>query len=83
MLLCEYPPERLSVVVASDGSTDNTNSIIRSFGDRGVRLHESSGLGKTATQNAAIDTIESDVIVFTDADVTFEPQFLRVIASRR
>ncbi|RLT03313.1 MAG: glycosyltransferase [Planctomycetota bacterium] len=80
MLLCEYPPERLSVVVASDGSTDNTNSIIRSFGDRGVRLHESSGLGKTATQNAAIDTIESDVIVFTDADVTFEPRFLRVIA---
>ncbi len=80
MLLCEYPSERLSVVVASDGSTDNTNSIIRSFGDRGVRLHQSPGLGKTATQNAAIDTIESDVIVFTDADVTFEPQFLRIIA---
>lgn len=80
MLQCEYPPERLSVLVASDGSTDNTNSIIRSFGDRGVRLHESPGLGKTATQNAAIDTIESDVIVFTDADVTFEAQFLRVIA---
>ncbi len=80
MLQCEYPPERLSVVVASDGSTDNTNSIIRSFGNRGVRLHESPGLGKTAAQNAAIDTIESDVIVFTDADVTFEAQFLRVIA---
>jgi len=82
LLLCEYPPERRSIVVASDGSTDATTSIIRSFSDRGVRLHESPGLGKTATQNAAIKTIESDVIVFTDADVTFEPQFLRVIAQQ-
>ncbi len=82
MLHCEYPPELLSIVVASDGSTDSTNSIIRSFGDRGVRLHESSGLGKTATQNAAIKTIESDVIVFTDADVTFDTGFLRIIARK-
>ncbi len=80
ILLCEYPPERLSIVVASDGSTDATNSIIRSFCDRGVRLYQSPGLGKTATQNAAISTIESDVIVFTDADVRFEPEFLRIIA---
>ena len=80
LLLCEYPPERRSILVASDGSTDATTSIIRSFSDRGVRLHESPGLGKTATQNEAIASIESDVIVFTDADVTFEPQFLRIIA---
>ncbi len=82
MLQCEYPPELLSVVIASDGSTDSTNSIIRSFADRSVRLHESPGLGKTATQNTAISTIESDLIVFTDADVMFEPQFLRIIARR-
>jgi cellulose synthase/poly-beta-1,6-N-acetylglucosamine synthase-like glycosyltransferase len=82
MLHCEYPPELISIVVASDGSTDNTNSIVRSFHDRGVRLYESSGLGKTATQNAVIQTIDSDVIVFTDADVTFDTQFLRIIAQR-
>ena len=82
ILQCEYPPERLSVVVASDGSTDDTNTIIRSFCDRGVRLHESPGLGKTATQNTAINTISSELIVFTDADVTFEPVFLNIIARK-
>ena len=82
ILQCEYPPERLSVVVASDGSTDDTNTIIRSFCDRGVRLHESPGLGKTATQNTAINTISSELIVFTDADVTFDPVFLNIIARK-
>jgi len=82
LLECEYPSERLSIVVASDGSTDNTNSIVRSFCDRGVRLFESTGLGKTATQNAVINTIDSDVIVFTDADATFDAQFLTIIARK-
>ena len=82
ILQCEYPARLLSVVVASDGSTDDTNTIIRSFLDRGVILHESPGLGKTATQNTAIKAIVSDVIVFTDADVTFDRQFLNIIASK-
>ncbi len=82
ILDCEYPSSLLSVVVASDGSTDDTNAIIRSFRDRGVILHESPGLGKTATQNTAIKGIVSDVMVFTDADVTFDPQFLNIIASK-
>ena len=82
ILQCEYPPDLLSVVVASDGSTDDTNSIIRSFRERGVRLHESPGLGKTATQNTAIKHIVSELIVFTDADVTFEPKFLNIIARK-
>ena len=82
ILDCEYPSRLLSVVVASDGSTDDTNAIIRSFRDRGVILHESPGLGKTATQNTAINAIVSDVIVFTDADATFDSQFLNIIARK-
>jgi len=80
ILQCDYPSDRLSIIVASDGSTDETNELVRSFSDRGVRLHESPGLGKTATQNAAIRTIDSDLIVFTDADIAFDPQFLKSIA---
>lgn len=82
ILHCEYPSHLLSVVVASDGSTDDTNRIVRSFRDRGVILHESPGLGKTATQNSAIKNIVSDLIVFTDADVTFDSQFLNIMARR-
>lgn len=80
MLQCDYPVERLSIVVASDGSTDGTNSIIRSFSDSRVRLFESPGLGKTGTQNAAIREIQADIIAFTDADILFDKSYLKQVA---
>ncbi len=77
ILRCDYPPELLSIVVASDGSTDATNDIVRTMHDPRIRLHASPGLGKTATQNAAIRDIPSDIIAFTDAGTQFHTSFLR------
>ena len=82
ILQCDYPASCLSVLIASDGSTDSTNDIVRSFFDRGVRLFESPGLGKTGTQNAAIRSIESDLIAFTDADILFDTDWCKQIARR-
>lgn len=82
ILACDYPADRLSVFVASDGSTDQTNNTVRSISDQRVHLFESPGLGKTGTQNEALKKINSDVVVFTDADIVFEPQFLRRVAAR-
>jgi len=82
ILQCDYPAGCLSVLIASDGSTDSTNDIVRSFFDRGVRLFESPGLGKTGTQNAAIRSIESDLIAFTDADILFDADWCKQIARR-
>ena len=33
LLALDYPAEKLNILVASDGSTDNTNSILASFDD--------------------------------------------------
>ena len=82
ILQCDYPAGCLTVLIASDGSTDSTNEIVRSFSDRGVRLLESPGLGKTGTQNAAIRSIESDLIAFTDADILFDADWCKQIARR-
>ena len=84
VLACEYPAQLLSVLVASDGSTDGTSSIVREFmkADARVQLMESPGLGKTATQNLAIGQIASDVIVFSDADTEFRPDWLLRVARR-
>ena len=35
-LVLEYPREQLQILVASDGSTDATNAIVRSYAERGV-----------------------------------------------
>lgn len=82
LLACDYPAERLEICIASDGSTDATNSIVRHMQHPQVRLLESPGLGKTATQNLAMQQICSDVVVFTDADVEFEPAWFRRVVQR-
>src|SRR5262249_2495815 len=38
LLAAQYPADRLRIVVASDGSTDRTNEIVRGYAARGVRL---------------------------------------------
>lgn len=80
LLACPYPADRLQILVASDGSTDATNQIVRDFDDPRVELFESPGLGKTGTQNAALKRVNSDIVVFTDADIDFDPMFLDQVA---
>src|SRR4051812_32407876 len=35
LLRIDYPRERVQILVASDGSTDDTDAIVRSYADRG------------------------------------------------
>ncbi len=37
-LTLDYPREKLEIIVVSDGSTDNTNGIVRRYEDQGVKL---------------------------------------------
>jgi len=54
-LALDYPKDKLEIIVASDGSTDRTDDVARSFAHRGVRLVRVEGrVGKTETQNQAV-----------------------------
>lgn len=67
-LAIDYPSDKFEILVASDGSTDRTDEIAREFADRGVRLFRQEGrVGKTATQNAAVEQASGDIILFSDA----------------
>lgn len=78
-----YPPDRLEIVVASDGSTDRTVAKARlavghwewdagrSAGDR-VRILDLPRRGKAATLDAAVERCGGDILVFTDANTWFE-----------
>ena len=66
-LAINYPPELREILVASDGSTDNTNQIVQSFTDRGVKLvHVQERKGKENAQLAAINAAHGELIVFSD-----------------
>ncbi|HET9435571.1 MAG TPA: glycosyltransferase, partial [Candidatus Limnocylindrales bacterium] len=66
----DYPPDRLEVIVASDGSEDRTVEIARraSAGDGRVTVLDLDRVGKADALNAAVERATGDVVVFTDAN---------------
>ena len=78
----DYPSDRLSIVVASDGSRDGTNEIVRSFALQGVRLIEfPERRGKIAAINDGILQIGSEIVVFSDANTFLHRGAIRALVS--
>jgi biofilm PGA synthesis N-glycosyltransferase PgaC len=69
LLSLDYPPEKLTIWVGSDCSTDSTHDIVRNMDNPRVRLWtaETRG-GKTEVINKLAPTIPADVLLFTDAN---------------
>ncbi len=68
----KYPVDKLEILVASDGSTDRTDEIVRSFAPRGVKLFRQDGrVGKTITQNNAVEVSTGEIILFSDATTSY------------
>jgi len=79
-LLIDYEREKLEILVASDGSTDRTDEIVKEFAARGVRLFRQEGrVGKTVTQNNAVTQATGEIILFSDATTDYRPDVLREI----
>ncbi|MGC9198339.1 MAG: glycosyltransferase family 2 protein [Acidobacteriaceae bacterium] len=55
------------VLVVDDGSTDRTEEMVRSFGDR-VRSIKQSHQGIAGARNTAVREAAGDCIAFPDAD---------------
>ena len=77
MLGADYPAGRMEILVASDGSTDATEAIVRRFASRGVRLLALPRCGKLQALNQAAAQARNEVLVFTDANAFFAPDALR------
>jgi cellulose synthase/poly-beta-1,6-N-acetylglucosamine synthase-like glycosyltransferase len=74
----DYPPERLEVVVVTDGSADDTAEVARTHAWPGVVvLHEPERRGKAAAMARGVEHAHHDVIVFSDANNRYPPNALR------
>jgi cellulose synthase/poly-beta-1,6-N-acetylglucosamine synthase-like glycosyltransferase len=77
-LALDYPSHKLTIVVASDGSTDGTEAILCQYERSGVIVHcYAQRAGKMAAINRIMPTLESDLIVLSDANVMYAPDALR------
>ena len=79
-LAIDYPRNALDIVVVSDGSDDGTDEIVQEYADKNIRLVRQEGrLGKTMGLNLAMETIESDVVVFSDANAMYAPDAIKML----
>lgn len=77
----DYPDGRLEVIVASDGSTDDTENIVGEFADQGVRLVcADQRKGKEYAQLCAISQASGEVFVFSDVATIIPADALRRLA---
>jgi cellulose synthase/poly-beta-1,6-N-acetylglucosamine synthase-like glycosyltransferase len=84
-LALDYPAERYEVVIASDGSTDDTTAVVRRYvakhPDRVRLLDYPENRGKAAVLNDAVPELRGSVVALSDANSAMRPDALRRLAA--
>lgn len=74
----DYDPEKIEVIVVSDGSTDKTDEIVKTYAQNHVRLiRQEPRAGKTAALNRAVAEATGEILVFSDANSIWEKSALK------
>lgn len=80
-LKINYPKERFEIIVASE-ATDNTNAIVSSYEGENLRLMSFlEREGKSATLYRVMPSVESEIIVFSDANSMYEEDAIRILVA--
>ena len=65
-------------MIGLDGCSDGTAEIVRRFEDRGVRLLDfGERRGKASVLNAAMNLVEGEIVLMSDANTDIDPQAAR------
>ncbi len=73
-----YETDRLQIVIVTDGSTDLTASIVKTY-DNVTLFHQPERRGKVAAINRIMPYLSSEVVVLSDANTTLNADALEWI----
>ena len=74
----DYPADRLHLVWVTDGSTDNTNSILSTYPDVNI-VFSPERRGKSAALKHGIKEVSTEIVMMTDANTMLNPEAIREI----
>jgi cellulose synthase/poly-beta-1,6-N-acetylglucosamine synthase-like glycosyltransferase len=78
-LALDYPAELLDIVVASDGSVDDTEKLVERFAPRVRLLRLTPRRGKIAAINEGMRAVTAEIVIFSDANTFLEPNAVRAL----
>ncbi len=80
ILSLDYPADKISVWVGSDCSNDATEKIVSEFTDSRVHLWRAPGRGgKTGIVNRLAPLVDSEILLFTDANTVHKSGCLKAM----
>jgi poly-beta-1,6-N-acetyl-D-glucosamine synthase len=74
----DYPAGKLRWIFITDGSTDATPEIIRTYNNI-LLLHQAERKGKVAAMNRAMKYVETPYVIFSDANTLLNPESIKEI----
>ena len=78
LLQQDYPRDKITLYIGSDGSTDKTNEILSSFQDERLKAHLfDENRGKASVLNNLVALTTQPFIVFSDANTHFEADAIK------
>lgn len=80
--ISEQSLKNIEIIVVDDGSTDNTQSVIRGIRDERIQIIAQENAGQGFARNAGLRAARGRYIAFVDADDTIESDMLSVMLSR-
>jgi len=78
-LALDYPQEKLSLLFVTDGSTDGTPDVIQHYPEIEL-MHTPERKGKIHAIHRAMSQVQTDIVVFTDANTFLNRDALLLIA---
>ena len=76
----DYPADKIKFIFITDGSTDKTASIIKKYPII-IHLHENERKGKLAAMNRAMQFVETEIVIFNDANTLLNRESIgRIVA---
>ena len=77
-LKLKYPAGKLKLLFITDGSTDGTPEIISNYPQIKL-LHQDGRAGKIAAVHRAMEYVDTETVVFTDANTFLNPEAITYI----